>query len=94
MIFKNWAVIIVLAIVGLGLGAYWLSIPSTPDGVITQSGDDDTVTLVATLAGAITTIGASVFGILGKYNDYRKVKLELAEKELELEQKRRALEAG
>ncbi|MEP6066860.1 MAG: hypothetical protein ABJ246_13555 [Paracoccaceae bacterium] len=94
MIFKNWAVIIILAVIGLGLGWYWLSIPTVPDGVLAQSGDDATVTLVATLAGAITTIGGSVFGILGKYNDYRKVKLELAEKELELEQKRRALEAG
>ncbi|MEP3848162.1 MAG: hypothetical protein ABJM43_22720 [Paracoccaceae bacterium] len=94
MIFKNWAVIIFLALVGLALGWYWLSIPAAPKGVVAQSGDDDTVTLVATLAGAITTIGASVFGILGRYNDYRKVKLELAEKELELEQKRRALEAG
>lgn len=94
MIFKNWAVIIILAAIGLGLWWYWLSIPTAAKGVVAQSGDNDTVTLIATLAGAITTIGGAVFGILGKYNDYRKVKLELAEKELELEEKRRALEAG
>ena len=37
MIFKNWAVIIILAAIGLGLWWYWLSIPTAAKGVVALS---------------------------------------------------------
>ena len=94
MFFKNWIVIVVLMVVGIGLGAYWLSLPVVPDGVTPQSGEDDTMKALAALAGAITTIGTAIFGVLGKFNDYREKRLAIANAELELEKKRRELEAG
>jgi len=91
MFLKNWIVILLLGVIGLGLGIYWLNTPTIPDGVTPQGDEQDPMVLLAALAGAITTLGGSVFGILGKYNDYKKVRLEIAEKEFELEQKRKAL---
>lgn len=92
MILRNWTVIIVLAATGLALGWYWFTLPSVPDGVSPQGGMDETVTAVAALAGAITTIGGSIFGVLGKLNEYKKAKLEIAEKELALAQKQQELQ--
>ena len=92
MFLKNWIVIVVLAVIGIALGGYWLSLPSVPDGVTPQGGMDDTVTAVAALAGAITTIGGSVFGVLGKLNEYKKAKLEIEEKEIALVEKKQKLQ--
>jgi|GEM_PF-4871516 len=92
MFLRNWIVIIVLAAIGIALGWYWLSLPNAPDGVTPQGGMDDTVTAVAALAGAITTIGGSVFGVLGKLNEYKKAKLEIEEKEIALAEKKQKLQ--
>jgi hypothetical protein len=91
MFLKKWPVIIILAVIGLALGFYWLVTPTVPDGVTPQGDEAGTTAMLATLAGAITTLGGSIFGLLGKLNEYKKVRLEIAEKEFELEQKRRAL---
>jgi len=92
MFLKNWFVIAVLSIVGLGLMYFWLTADSSPPGVTPQSGETDATTLAVTLAGAITTVGGAIFGVLGKFNDYRKAKLEIEAKELEIEEKRQQLE--
>lgn len=92
MVLKKWPVIIVLGCIGLALAYLWLSTPSIPDGVTPQGDDMGPTAMLATLAGAITTLGGSVFGILGKLNEYKKARLEIAQQEFELEQKRKALE--
>ncbi len=94
MILKHWAVILGLGIIGLALGAYWLSLPSVPEGVTPQSGEGSTINGLAALAGAITTLGTAVFGVLGKYNDFRAKRLAIAKAELDLEQQRREMEAS
>jgi cell shape-determining protein MreC len=91
MFLKNWLVIIVLAAVGLALGVYWLNTPTVPDGVTPQGDEQTPAVLLAALAGAVTTISGSVFGVLGKINDYKKARQEIEEKEIELAQKRKAL---
>ncbi|WP_147106485.1 hypothetical protein [Tateyamaria sp. syn59] len=103
MILKRWSVIAVLGIVGLALLVYVLgsdtaevlSTGPVDPGVVPQGPDDssDLVTAITAVAGAVTTLGAAIFGLLGKWTDYRKAQLEVAAKELELEQKRRAAEA-
>lgn len=93
MILKRWGVIVVLAVIGLGLLGYWMTLDVPPPGV-TPQGDADSITAAVTaVAGAITTLGAAMFGLLGKWTDYRKAQLEVAAKELELEQKRQAAQA-
>lgn len=91
MFLKNWLVIIVLAVIGLALARYWLSIPRIPDGVTPLGDETGTLAIVASLAGAVTTLGGAIFGVLGKLNDYKKVRLEIEEKELELEKIRSAM---
>ena len=93
MFLKKWPVILVLACVGIGLAVYWLRLPTTPEGVITQGDGDDVFTNVAALAGAITTLGGAIFGILGQYNDYRAKRIAIATAEVELAQKRKELES-
>ena len=92
MILKNWFVIMALMAIGLSLAFYWLSVPSVPDGVTPQSGEDDSFKEIAALSGAITTLGTAVFGIFTKFNDFRAKRLEIAAAELELEKKRRELD--
>ncbi|WP_299681047.1 hypothetical protein [uncultured Roseobacter sp.] len=94
MVFRNWIVIGILAVVGLALISYWISLPDVPDGVTPQSGMDDTVKAVAALAGAITTLGGAVFGVLGKLNEYRLAKLEIEEKRMALEERKPKNEDG
>ena len=93
MFFKNWIVICVLAACGMGLLIYWNSIPAVPDGVTAQSGEDETYKAMAALAGEITTLGTSIFGVLGKFNEYREKRLSIQKAELEIEKQRRELEA-
>jgi uncharacterized membrane protein YedE/YeeE len=90
MFLKNWIVIIILAVVGVLLAGYWLSLPETPVGVTPQGGLDDAVTAIAALAGAITTIGGAVFGVLGKLNEYKKAKLDIEEKQMALDEKKQS----
>lgn len=92
MILKNWFVILVLGAIGLVLALYWLSIPSVPEGVTAQSGEDDRFKEIAALSGAITTLGTAIFGVFSKFNDFRAKRLEIAAAELELEKKRRELD--
>ncbi len=93
MILKRWPVIIGLSCIGIALVAYWLSLPKTPDGVTAQSGSDDAVKTIAALAGAITSLGGAIFGILGQLNDYRAKRIAIATAEVELAQKRKELES-
>lgn len=83
---RNWKVIVALTIVGVGLGYYWWQI-RIPAGV-TPQGNEDFYAAIAALAGAITTLGTAIFGMLGKWADYKKTKLEIEEKQLELNQKK------
>ena len=83
---KNWKVIVALIIAGVGLGLYWWQI-RVPAGV-TPQGSEDVYAAIAALAGAITTLGTAIFGMLGKWADYKKTKLEIEEKQFELEQKK------
>jgi len=92
MFLKNWIVIVILAVIGIGLGWYWFSLPVVPDGVTPQGEVDDAVTAIAALAGAVTTMGASVFGVLSKLNEYKKAKLEIAEKQMALDEKKKKLQ--
>ena len=92
MFLKRWSVIAVLLLIGLAFWAYWYSLPRVPGGVTPQSGSEDWVKAIAALAGMITTLGGAVFGVLGKLNDYKKVKLEIAEKELEIARKQKELD--
>ncbi|WP_299554866.1 hypothetical protein [uncultured Tateyamaria sp.] len=99
--FKRWSVIVVLGLIGLALLSYvigsdagdalLLSEPS--NGVVPQGPGDsgDIAGAITAVAGAVTTLGAAVFGLLGKWTDYRKAQLEVAAKELE--QKRQAAKA-
>lgn len=86
---RNWIVIGVLAAIGVVLIGYWFSLPSVPDGVTPQGDSDEWTKSIAAIAGGITTLSASVFGALGKLNDYKKAKLDIETKRLELEEKRR-----
>lgn len=100
LILKRWSVIVIMGLVGLALLAYLIGghagdvmlLSETPDGVVPQGEDDrgDIAGAITAVAGAVTTLGAAVFGLLGKWTDYRKAQLEVAAKELELEQKRQA----
>ena len=83
---RNWKVIVALTIAGLALAFYWWQI-RIPPGVTPQS-SEDVYTAIAALAGAITTLGTAFFGVLGKWADYKKTKLEIEEKQFELEQKK------
>ena len=76
----------------MGLLYFWLTVDRVPPGVTPQSGESDATTLAVTLAGAITTVGGAIFGVLGKYNDYRKAQLEIKAKELEIERTQKELE--
>lgn len=93
MILRNWFVIVALTAIGLGLLTYWLSMPTTPEGVTPQGEDDDLFKAIAALAGAITTLGTAIFGVLGKLNEFRAKRIEIATAELELAKKRRELDA-
>jgi hypothetical protein len=93
MFLKRWSVIAVLAVVGLGLLAYWMSLDVPPPGVTPQGDQDSVASAITAIAGALTTLGGAVFGLLSKWTDHRKAQLEVASKELELEQKRRAAQA-
>jgi hypothetical protein len=86
---RNWIVIGVLAAIGVILIGYWLSLPSVPDGVTPQGDYDDWIKSIGAIAGGITTLSASIFGALSKLNDYKKAKLDIETKRLELEEKRR-----
>lgn len=92
MFLKKWPVIIILACIGIALVGYWLSLPSTPEGVTPQSDSAPWATQIAALAGAITTLGGAIFGILGQFNDYRAKRIAIATAEVELAQKRKELE--
>ncbi len=92
MFLKNWIVIIILAVIGISLTGYWLSLPDVPDGVTPQGGMEDAVTAMAALAGAVTTMGGAVFGVLGKLNEYKKAKLDIAEKQMVLDEKKKKLQ--
>jgi hypothetical protein len=93
MFLKRWGVIVVLALVGLALGAYWWSMPSTPDGVTPQGGSDETITAIAALAGAVTTLGGAIFGVLMKFTEYQKAKLDIEERRIALQEKKQSLES-
>lgn len=84
MFLKNWFVISALGAIGLALLFFWFAMPSTPEGVTPQSDEDDVVKAIAALAGAITTLGTAVFGILGKLNDFRAKRIAIAKAEIEL----------
>lgn len=88
---RNWIVISVLAATGLILIGYWFSLPSVPVGVTPQGYSDEWIKSIAAIAGGITTLSASIFGALSKLNDYKKAKLDIEAKRLELEEKRRTL---
>ncbi len=47
---------------------------------------------LAALAGAVTTMGGAVFGVLGKLNEYKKAKLDIAEKQMVLDEKKKKLQ--
>jgi hypothetical protein len=72
---------------------YWNTIPSLPPGVTPQSGEDETYKAMAALAGAITTLGTAVFGVLGNFNEYRQKRLAIQKAELDIEKQRRELDA-
>lgn len=93
MVLKRWSVIIVLMAIGFGLLGYWMTLEPAPPGVTPQGNADSLTAAITSVAGAITTLGAAVFGLLGKWTDYRKAQLEVASKELELEQKRQSSQA-
>ncbi|MCB4379971.1 hypothetical protein FZX02_05775 [Synechococcus sp. MU1644] len=103
LILKRWSVITIMGLIGLALLGYLIRsdageailLSETPDGVVPQGPDTggDIAAAVTAVAGAVTTLGAAVFGLLGKWTDYRKAQLEVAAKELELEQKRQAAKA-
>lgn len=93
VILKNWFVIVVLSAIGLALFVYWQSIQSLPEGITPQGDENDNFKQIATLAGAITTLGTAVFGVLGKFNDFRARRIANALAELELEKKRKELDA-
>lgn len=90
---KRWSVILLLTLFGLGLGMYWLSQPTVPQGT-TPMGDTaaGTTQSVLALAGALTALGTAVFGLLGKFNDFRKAQLDIEAKKLDNEAKRRAMD--
>lgn len=83
---RKWSVIAILIIVGVGLGLYWWQ-ARPPSGVTAQSGESFS-TAIAALAGAITTLGTAIFGMLGKWTEYKKTQLEIEEKKLDLEHKK------
>jgi hypothetical protein len=87
--FRNWIVIGVLAAIGLILIGYWFSLTSVPDGVTPQGDSDEWLKAIAAIAGGITTLSASIFGALSKLNEYKKAKLDIEAKRLEIEEKRR-----
>jgi hypothetical protein len=91
-ILKRWSVISVLFAVAVGLGLYWLY--SAPSGVTPQGGTEDTVTTIAALAGAITTMAAAISGAAMKLVEYRKANLDLEAQRLANEKMRRDLEKG
>lgn len=86
--FRNWIAIGILAVIGLLLVSYWFSLPTLPNGVTPQGGNEEWIKSVAAIAGGITTLSASIFGALGKLNDYKKAKLDIEAKRLDLEEKR------
>ena len=86
---RNWTIIGVLAAIGFILIGYWLLLPSVQDGVTPQGDSDEWTKSIAIIAGGITTLSASVFGALGKLNEYKKAKLDIEAKQLELEERRR-----
>jgi hypothetical protein len=94
MIFRNWIVIIILTLIGLFLAGYWLTLPATPVGVTPQGGTEEAVKAVGAIAGALTTLGAAIFGVLGKLNEYKKTKLELEEKRIALDEKKKSADAS
>jgi len=100
-ILKRWSVIVILVLIGVALLVYLIgsgagdaiALRDSTDGVVPQgpgSDSGDIAGAITAVAGAVTTLGAAVFGLLGKWTDYRKAQLEVAAKELELEQKRQA----
>lgn len=90
---KNWAVLSVLAIVGIGLLIYGLGVERAPEGVTPQSGGGGALTeRLLALAGAITTLGTAIFGVVGKYAEHRKAQLARRKDELELEKMRLEIE--
>ncbi len=91
---RTWPVILVLAAIGLGLAGYWLTLEGTPDGVTPQSGGETAMNGILALAGAITTLGTAIFGVLSKLTEHRKAQLDLEKTRLELEEKRRTLKGG
>ena len=93
MFLKRWSVIVLLGLMGIGLLGYWLTLGTVPDGVTPQSGAEGTAGTITVIAGAITSLGGAIFGILGKWNDFRKARLDIAAKELELAEKRQNLKA-
>jgi hypothetical protein len=89
---KRWSVIIVLLAVAVGLGWYWLSLPTA--GVTPQGGTEGAVTAIAALAGAITTMAGAISGAAMKLVEYRKANLDLEAQRLANEKLRREIEKG
>lgn len=85
---RNWIVITVLALIGVALSYFWFTLPQVDPSVTPKGGTEDMVTAIAAFAGAITTFGAAIFGVLGKYNEYTKAKLEIEEKRIDLDRKK------
>jgi len=85
---KNWVFILVLAAIGIALFYYWFSIHQPIPGVTPQGGDSDSVTALVALVAAIVSLGSALFGVLGKYFEYKKAQLEIEEKHFDLDRKK------
>ena len=98
MFLKNWTIIIILLVVAVGLGWYALQANilqnPTTGGVTPQGGTQDTVTAIAALAGAITTLVGAVSGAAMKFIEYKKASLAVEGQQIANEKARKDLESS
>lgn len=84
---KKTYVIAALIVLSVVLLVIYFNIPR-----VSPKGDDnDKITLIVTLAGAVTTLAASVIGAMMKFIEYRKAVLDLKKQELEFERQKNDL---
>lgn len=96
---KRTSVIVVLILIALGAGWYYLT-NRTPEAVTEMSPADDTISLITALTTAIVSLGGAISGLAMKFLDFKKQQLEirakeheLAAREIELAEKRREMDA-
>lgn len=89
---RRWPVILLLAAIGLACLGYVIRMPPTPVGVTPQGDVETAVSRIAAIAGAITTLGTAIFGLLGKWTEHRKARLDIEKAKLDIEERRRALD--